>query len=146
MRLVLDTNVIISALIWGGIPQELVELAFRSQVELITSRAMLDELANVLSRGKFANELPLRGVIPVRAVDRFASGATIVIPQPAAGFVPRDPDDDAVLGTALAGRADLIATGDRDLLSLHPYSGIHILGAADALQRVRTVLEAKAAN
>ena len=107
MRLVFDTNVIISALIWGGIPQELVELAFRSHVELITSRAMLDELANVLSRGKFANELPLRGVISVRAVDRFASGATIVIPQPAAGFVPRDPDDDAVLGTALAGRADL---------------------------------------
>ena len=61
--------------------------------------------------------------------------AQLVTPQPIAPTV-RDSDDDVVIATALAAKADVIATGDNDLLVLHPYQNIQILNAAQALKYV----------
>jgi len=64
----------------------------------------------------------------------------LVKPQPIERTV-RDVDDDAVIATALAAKADVIATGDSDLLVLHPCQEIQILNAADALQLVQNKIE-----
>ncbi len=136
MRLVLDTNIVISGLIWGGIPRQLLELGRDGHAVFFTSSVLLDELADVLERGKFATLLASQSITPTFLMQRYGMLTRLVKPQPIERTV-RDVDDDAVIATALAAKADVIATGDNDLLVLHPWQGIRILNAADALQLVQ---------
>lgn len=133
MRLVLDTNVVASALLWGGIPRELLQAARQRRIALFTSAPLLAELADVLGRRKFAQKVTASGFTAEQLVERYALQAAPVHPEPIPRTV-RDPDDDAVLATALAARADVIATGDKDLRVLHPWRGISILNAGEALR------------
>ncbi|HET8707865.1 MAG TPA: putative toxin-antitoxin system toxin component, PIN family [Pseudomonadales bacterium] len=133
MRLVLDTNVVISGFIWGGIPRQILELAREDRVSLFTSGVLLDEFADVLSRGKFASMLASRNITPEFLMQRYGMLATVVKTQPIERTVPNDTDDDAVIACALAAQANIIVTGDSDLLMLHPFQNIQILKAADAL-------------
>lgn len=141
MRLVLDTNIIVSGLIWGGIPRQLLDLGRNGQVTLFTSSILLDELADVLGRDKFAALLASQEITPAFLMQRYGMLARLVKPQPIERTVPNDADDDAVVATALAAQADIIATSDSDLLVLHPYQEIQILDAADALQLVHSKIE-----
>ncbi len=132
MRLVADTNVVASALLWGGIPGQLLHAAREKQIELFTSIPLLVELADILSRRKFAQKIAASGYSPEQLIECYALLAAPVQAKSIPRTV-RDPDDDVVLATALAARAELIATGDQDLLSLHSWREIQILNAADAL-------------
>lgn len=119
--MLLDTNVLVSAVLFGGLPQDLVERAFRGEFELVTSEALLDELEAVL-RDRFD-----RPAVLARALrDEVASIADVRRP-PQLPRVTRDPADDMVLAAALDGRADRIVTGDKDLLVLGTHGGIDIL-------------------
>lgn len=135
MRLVLDTNIIISGLIWGGIPRQLLDCGQNGEITLFTSNLLLDELVTVLERKKFAQLLASKNITPAFLMQHYGMLAMSVKPKPIKRTV-RDIDDDMVLATALAAKADAIATGDNDLLVLHPWEGIQILNAADALQSV----------
>lgn len=137
MRLVLDTNIVVSALIWGGLPRQLLELAQDEHVTLFTSSTLLDELADVLAREKFAALLESQAITPAFLMQRYGMLATLVKPR-AIERIVRDADDDVVIATALAAQADMIVTGDKDLLVLHPYEGIPILDASAALQHLQT--------
>lgn len=133
LRTVLDTNVVVSGLIWGGPPRQLLDLARIGTISLYTSALLLDELADVLSREKFAPLLAARHLTPKEIIQGYAALARS-IPTPAIPrTVPDDADDDSVIACALAAKARLIATGDRDLLILHPFQNIAILKPADAL-------------
>ena len=140
MRLVLDTNIIVSGLSWGGVPSQLLDLGRDGRVTFFTSSVLLDELADVLERDKFAALLVSQDITPAFLMQRYGILAKLVTPQPIERTV-RDVDDDAVIATALAAQADVIATGDSDLLVLHPWQGIQILNAADALQHVLNKIE-----
>jgi putative PIN family toxin of toxin-antitoxin system len=132
MKLVLDTNVVISGLLWSGNPRQILDAARVGRVELSTSRPLLEELTTVLERRKFEGKITASG-LPVDAiVDRYAVLARLVRPEPTKRIVA-DPDDDVVIGTALAAKADWIVSGDGHLLELRDYQGIRILAAADAL-------------
>ena len=120
MRLVADTNVLIAAIVADGICRDLVRVRLRSH-DLITSEILLRELRDKL-RVKFdlaADELPLIVALSERA--------KIVKPTKLTPPICRDADDDWVLATALAGHAELIITGDQDLLALKEHGGIRIL-------------------
>ena len=136
MRLVLDTNVVVSALIWDGPPKRLLDLAVSGEIALFSSAVLLDELAGVLERGKFSAALASRAVTPGFLTRRYGAVTTLVGPMPANRAVPADADDDHVIGAALGARADAIATGDRHLLELDPYRGIRILAPAAVLELV----------
>ena len=135
MRLVLDTNIVVSGLIWGGMPRRLLDLGRDGQAMLFTSGVLLDELANVLTRDKFEAMLATQGITPTFLMQRYGMLARLVTPQTIERTV-RDADDDAVIATALAAQAAGIVTGDSDLLALHPYKAIQILNPADAVQFV----------
>ena len=135
MRIVLDTNIIVSGLLWGGIPRQLLDLGRDGQVTFFTSNLLLDELATVLERKKFAKLLASQKITPAFLMQHYGMLATLVKTKPIERIV-RDVDDDMVIATALAAKADIIATGDNDLLVLHPWEGIQILNAADVLQHV----------
>jgi uncharacterized protein len=133
MRVILDTNVLLSAFVWGGAPRQLLNLARGGQLDAFTSPALLDELARVLREPKFDRYLSNRQL----NADELLRGLTrlvhVVFPLPLALPVCRDPDDDAVLACAVAARASIIVSGDNDLLSMESYEGIAILNARDAI-------------
>ncbi|MFN2446996.1 MAG: putative toxin-antitoxin system toxin component, PIN family [Vicinamibacterales bacterium] len=121
MRLLLDTNVLVAALITRGVCTDVLEHCVREHV-VITSQALLDELYDVLTR-KFRQREP-----DVRSALRlFRATFTLVAPEVLEPPVCRDRDDDVVLGTALAGGCSAIVTGDQDLLVLDPFRDIRVL-------------------
>jgi putative PIN family toxin of toxin-antitoxin system len=136
VRLVLDTNIVVSGLLWeSGPPARLIEAANAQRLELYTSTALLEELRRILSRRKFS---PFVGASPL-SVDELVLGyaaiATVIVPAAITPVITRDPDDDHVLACALAANADLIVSGDHDLLNLKTYRDIPITRASEALRR-----------
>jgi len=137
MRIVVDTNLLVSGVISTGLPRELLNAAKGGVFELCTSEVLLAELLDVLGRGKFAARLAQASLTPQEIVDDLRALAVVVSPASVPRVVSTDPDDDHVLAAALAGAVDLIASGDkRDLLPLASYHGIPIISAKDALQRM----------
>lgn len=136
MRVVLDTNVVVSALLWGGTPYRLLQSATAGDIELYTSPALLAELAGVLGRPHLASRLQAQRSSVEQALGLYGELAISVSPLAVPRAVPRDADDDQVIAVALAARADLVVSGDADLLSLGRFDGIPIVTAAQAAQLV----------
>ena len=142
MRFVVDTNLLVSGVISAGLPRRLVDAAKAGEFELCTSEVLLAELQGVLSRGKFAARLAQAGLTPEGIVGDLRRLAVVVSPADVPHVVPTDPDDDHVLAAALAGSADLIASGDkRDLLPLGSYQGIPIVTAREAIERLKATVK-----
>jgi putative PIN family toxin of toxin-antitoxin system len=136
MRAVIDTNVLLSALLWGGTPHALMEQVRNGTVTLISSPALLAELTRVIDRPKFDVILLRTNTSRAQTLAEVRLLAEVMDPPPLAQPVCRDKDDDAVLALAIAAQADLVISGDDDLLSLGSFEGISILNPAQALQRV----------
>lgn len=136
MRAVIDTNVLLSALLWRGPPHALLEQARNGTVTLLTSPALLAELAEVMARAKFNVILARSNTSRAQTLAQLRQLAEVIDPPALAKPVCRDPDDDAVLALAIAAQADLIVSGDDDLLSLTRFEGIPILTPVQALERV----------
>jgi len=133
MRVVADTNIVVSGLLWRGTPRRILDAARDGIIELYTSPSLLEELEDVLRREKFANRLESAGVTIRELVDGYSALATVVDAQLIEPVILRDPDDDAVLACAIAADGERIVSGGNDLLDLGKYKGIRILTAADLL-------------
>lgn len=139
MRLVLDTNVALSALLWRGTPFQLLGMIHDQPdaLQVFSSEALLAELADVLRRPHLARPLAAIGRTAAQVLADYATLVEIVVPTVVPRVV-RDPDDDQVIACALAAQADLVVSGDADLLSLRQHQGIAIVTAAQALERIRS--------
>jgi putative PIN family toxin of toxin-antitoxin system len=131
--LVIDTNVLMSGLLWRGPPHALPVKVRDGAADLVLSPALIEELADVVTRPKFAAILARTGRTPEHVVAELGTLVGIVAAPPLPQPICRDPDDDAVLACALAARADLIMSGDHDLRTLAMFENIPIVGAAEAL-------------
>lgn len=127
MRVVADTNVIVSAMLWIGSPHRILVAAEDDRLTLYTSPALLRELTGVLTRPKFASRLRELQVSASELTADYARLACLVNPQRIRRVVANDPADDEVLACALAARAHYIVSGDSDLLRLRSFRGIVIL-------------------
>ena len=136
LRLVADTNIVVSARLWKGTPHVLFQAANDHPLEFFTSAILLDELAEVLLRRKLAKAIRATGLTAAALLEDYREFASLVIPKRTRRVVLADPDDDHVLACALAAQADLIVSGDRHLLDLKGYRGIPIVSAAEALRRI----------
>jgi putative PIN family toxin of toxin-antitoxin system len=121
-RIVLDTNVIVSALVFGGVPRAVLELAESGQCELFYSESIQNEVRRVLTEKFSWAPAMLHEVLPV-----LWNMGELVAPRIAVRAVPNDPDDDRILECALAANASFIVSGDRPLLALRNYKSIAIL-------------------
>jgi len=133
MRSVVDTNVLVSAIVSSvSVPRKAVDRALDESV-LLFSEATLDELTEVLLRAKLDRY--------VRHKERKVFLSQL---ESVAEFVPivqmirdcRDPKDNKFLEVALNGSADVIITGDKDLLAMNPWRGIEILSPHDYFYRI----------
>jgi putative PIN family toxin of toxin-antitoxin system len=136
VRVVLDTNTVVSALLWEGPESQLLAAARAKRIELQTSAVLLDELLDVLPRDKFARKLKAAGLTVTQLVHRYALLAQHVVPADITARIKSDSDDDAVLACALAGNTDLIVSRDNHVLQLKHYHRIQIVTTADALRRI----------
>jgi putative PIN family toxin of toxin-antitoxin system len=134
MRLVLDTNTVISGLLWNGPPRSLLDAALGGAVDLYTSAVLVTELREVLAYPKFAKRLTIHGETVDGCIGRFIAIANLTAAATIEGTVTADPDDDHVIACALAANADWIVSGDAHLLNLKHYQGIRIINAAEAVR------------
>jgi putative PIN family toxin of toxin-antitoxin system len=125
MKLVLDTNVLIAAFITRGKCSDLLEHCIRNH-QLITSDFILDEFHRHLV-GKFKYDLSEA----LTAIELLRLKMDVVIPTDFEMPVCRDADDDMILGTAIAGGAECIVTGDKDLLVIEEFRGVDIMQPAE---------------
>jgi hypothetical protein len=130
-RAVLDTNVVVSGLLFqGSNPRR--ALLNAQEGETLGSDATLLELVEVMSRSKFDRYLE-RGIRQQLVAEYMNACEIVAILYPI--LACRDPKDDKFLEVAVHGRADAIVTGDQDLLELNPFRGIEILTPAEYLAR-----------
>jgi len=138
VRIVLDTNVVISALLWRGTPYQLLDAVRRSNAQLYSSTSLLEELADVLTRSTTTKRLVLIGKSAAEVLADYVEAVELAEPTAVPRVILNDPDDDQVIAAVLAAKADLIVSGDRKhLLSLGSHAGIAIVDAAQALQLVK---------
>jgi uncharacterized protein len=132
MRIVADTNTLVSGFGWGGPPGQVVDTVLSGQVTLVTSPALLGELARVLAYPK------LTAVFddPAALVAAVAEAADTVDPAEHVRVLADEPDN-RVLEAAAAGRADLIVTGDKAMQELGSFQGIPIVSAAQFVAQLQ---------
>ena len=133
MRLVIDTNIIVSGFLWNGAPARLIAFVVGQGISVCTSDALLDELEETLTKPKLAKPLALAHQTPNALRGMYQQMCTLVEPEPLPNPIAPDPDDDWVIATAIAAKADLIVTGDKPFLSVGEAAGVRIVTVAQAL-------------
>lgn len=132
MRIILDTNVLVSAVLVINSPNnKVLERALKNEVVLLSVHTM-DELIETLKKPKIRKYIPLSdAAVFIDKLDRKATYIEImhVVNE------CRDPKDNKFLELALSGKADCIVSGDKDLLVLNPFRGIPIISAAEFLDK-----------
>jgi uncharacterized protein len=121
-RVVLDTNVIVSALVFGGVPRGILELAQAGQCELFYSQPIQTEVRRVLAEKFDWPQAMLQQALPV-----LWSMGTLVAPLITLNAVPADPDDNRILECAVEAQAQVVVSGDHHLLTLKNYRSISIV-------------------
>lgn len=135
MRVVVDTNVFVAALLSDATPRRVYEAFLSGTITLLFSRQTLFELVMVLQRPS------IRLITSRPEADRLLADVQRdgrLVETTERVFACRDPKDNRFLECALAGHADYLVTGDLDLLVLHPFRGIPILRPAEFLRRLST--------
>ncbi len=138
MRVVLDTNVLISALISSpGPPGQLLSAVKRGDLALVTSGYQIEELREVLGREKLRPHIKPEEARDL--IDNLETIGSLIHELPECELSP-DPADNPILATAIAGKADLIVSGDKaDVLALGRVNHIEIVTPARALAKLDKV-------
>lgn len=128
MRIVLDVNVLVSGIGWDGPPNRILRACRTGRLRLILTEAILEELGRVLAYPKLAR-LASHPDLPV-ILAWLHRPEHLVIPTRRIDVIANDPPDNRILEAAVAGQAELIISGDEDLLRLAEFEGISIVTAA----------------
>jgi len=126
IKVVLDTNIYISGILFAGKPREVLDLAIKGKIHVFISPDILSELRDVLSRKKFGFS-PERVDIIIREIE---SITTMINPAKKYSIVSHDSDDNIIIDCAMESRVEYIITGDNDLLCLNKYKSITIINPA----------------
>jgi len=134
LRVVFDSNVIISGFLFGGHPARLLEYALANSIHAFTSLPILDEVRNVLQRPKFG----LSSEQALTFVEELHELCDVVTPTKSVRAISADPDDNIVLECAQEANVALIVSGDSHLLDLGRWKGIDILAPLNAVKRIES--------
>ena len=133
IRTVIDTNVIISAILFGGIPGELISLWKSGHIQPLASKDIIDEYIKVLTYPKFKlSEKEINYILYNEILPYFE----VVTLKPGQAIIQKDPSDDKFIHCANAGRASVIISGDQHLINLKSYGKIKILTPSQFLEKL----------
>ena len=127
MRLVLDTNVLLSGSFWDGASSEIIERIENKEIELVLSKEIIAEFAKVLEYEEIQQKIRDKNLEMKRTIEKIVSISIIVEPTRKIEFVKEDKDDNIILECALEGKADFIISQDNHLLKLKEFEGIKII-------------------
>jgi hypothetical protein len=131
-RIVVDTNVLVSGLLFGGVPGRIIDLGGQGRLRIIATRSILQEYIRVLAYPKFKlTKAEIRGLLNEVILPLVEAVRVGTVPA----VIGADPSDDKFLAVAAAGSAAAIVSGDRHLLALKTYRGIRIETAVAFLER-----------
>ena len=133
LRIIVDTNVLVSSLLASGPSSAILDLWRNKRFTLISSIDLLNELITTLNRPRISKRISETDAKDL--VKLLEERALFVAPEVKIE-VCRDPHDDKLLKCAIESKANIIATGDKDLLTLHPFRGIDIIPPADVIKRI----------
>lgn len=132
-KVVADSNVLISALLWTGSPHKLLKLAESKAIILYSSLPIIEELSAVLARDKFADRINELKTTPEELIESLLSNLEIIRPAISIEAIKSDPDDNKILECAVEAGAGFIVSGDPHLLNLRSFREIEILAPAKFL-------------
>ena len=132
-KIVLDTNILISAFGWKGKSREIFNRVLNGELELFTSQKQMVEIVRVLKYPKFGFEEEQKS----RFITILCSIAKIMEIPGKLKVVLDDPDDDIILETAVASKSEFLVTGDEHLLSIKEYNGVRMLTASEFLDVIQ---------
>jgi putative PIN family toxin of toxin-antitoxin system len=139
VRIVLDTNVVLSALLWRGAPYQLFQIVRNHErIHLFASPELIAELGEVLIRPHIQKRLSTHGRAAFEFLADYVDSVDLVTPMETPRVIANDSDDDHVIAAAVASDADMIVSGDNHLLALESHRGIRILNPADAQRLILT--------
>lgn len=127
VRVVPDTNVYVSALLWTGNPHRLLRMAEAGELTLVTTSAIIEELREVLGPPKFRLRIRTLQTWVAELMESLLSVVEVIPDLPFEPVIKRDPDDDKILACAMASQAEWLISGDDHLLSLMRYKEIRIV-------------------
>ncbi len=130
-RIVVDTNVMISAVFFKGKPYVILDAWRTGKLEIILSQEIIEEYSEVLERlSKKYPSIDTSGILSM-----FTTGCRMVEPEAIDKQICEDPDDDKFIAAAIGGEIEIVISGDKHLLDVNGYSGIEILRPADFIER-----------
>lgn len=136
MRVIFDTNVLISAILWKGKAHELLTIIEKTKVTLCFSEETVEEMRGVLNRNKFKNELTAVNVSVEEIISNLLLTAEVFeLPKSAFELIKADPSDDKFLLLAKKSKAKYIVSGDKHLLKLNRFGNIKIIPVSEFLLR-----------
>jgi len=137
LKLVLDTNIIISAFFWEGNEAELIRKIEENKIKLFINKEILNEIESVLKRPKFKILLDKTNQTPEHILAKIISLSYLVIaPKLKKIILKDDPSDDKFIECAINAKAGYIVSGDKHLLKLRKYKGIRIVKTSEIIDKV----------
>jgi len=134
MRVTLDTNVLVSSTFWEGASDKIIQRAENKEIELILSREILKEFAEVLQYREIQEKIKNKNLEMKRTLEKIMEIAIIVEPKQRINAVKEDPDDNKILECAKEGKAEFIITKDNHLLKLKQVESIKIITPEEFLK------------
>jgi hypothetical protein len=132
-QVVVDTNLIVSAFLWGGPPGKLIGELLARGIPMLTTQAMIDELEATLRKPKFDSRFQAKGVTPDELMDEYRHMTQLVIHAEIPDDSVRDLKDRIILAAAVGGSASHLISGDKDLTTLQQYNNVIVLTVAQFL-------------
>jgi putative PIN family toxin of toxin-antitoxin system len=129
-KVVLDTNTLISAIVFGGKPREVLEAAIKGHIQLVLTEKIIEEMREVLEGKKFQYPKEITDLI----IHELEALVEIVKPKHKITVIDKDPEDNRVLECAQESQADYIVSGDEHLLELENFEGSKIVTAEEILE------------
>lgn len=135
-RIVLDTNIFISAFFWEGNETELIRKIEQGNANLFVSLDIIEEIENVIERPKFVEAMKKANQTHAKIMNKIVAISHIIIKSEYSVEISRDKKDDKFINCALSANADYIISGDNDLLVLEKYKQIKIIKTVDILKLI----------
>ena len=134
MKIIIDTNVTISGLLWGGAPNQILKLCRNGVVRILECDETLNEVKRVLQYPRFSNRLSVLGTTAIEVFAYFMNLTTYVtLLEIMPGVIKKDSFDNIFLGLASENSVSFIVSGDRHLLELKSYKGIQIVTPSEGM-------------